>query len=377
MSEFLTRHIEPVQLEDNKAYIEIGIRSWGKGIFSKEPTTKADIGNKRVFWLDKDLFVVNIVFAWEQAVAVTTSNEVGKIASHRFPMFRVDTKKAVLKYVMYKFLTGRGKQLLELASPGGAGRNKTLGQKEFDKLKISLPSPKEQQKITDLLVSVDKKIKQLTEKLCLLKEYKAGVMQRTYNQEIRFKDKDGNEFPCWDDRAIGDIMKESRIKGNTGDLAKKLTVKVWGKGVVPKKTGTQGSENTQYYKRKAGQFIYGKLDFLNCAFAIIPDSLDGYESTLDLPSLDVCCSVNKFFVLETIKQRWFYKRYGDIANGSRKAKRINVDVFRAMPIRLPHKDEQDKIMQFWNSIDAKVEAVEEQIEQTQQFKKGLLQQMFV
>jgi len=232
-------------------------------------------------------------------------------------------------------------------------------------------------KVVKFLTTVDTKLRQLTEKHNLLKEYKKGVIQKIFNQKVRFKDNNGKVFPRWENKVIGDIMKESRIKGNSGDTAKKLTVKVWGKGVIPKKLDSKGSENTQYYKRKAGQFIYGKLDFLNCAFAIIPETLDGYESTLDLPSLDVCTSVNKKFVLETVKQRCFYKRYGDIADGSRRAKRINVSVFQAMPIALPHKDEQDKIMAFWDSIDKKIEGVAEQIEQTKQFKKGLLQQMFV
>ncbi|TMO06404.1 restriction endonuclease subunit S [Pseudoalteromonas sp. S558] len=242
---------------------------------------------------------------------------------------------------------------------------------------VIFPDKIEQQKIANFLTSVDTKISHLTEKHRLLKDYKKGVMQQIFSQKIRFKDDDGSAFPDWKEKVIGDVMTESRIKGNSGDIAKKLTVKIWGKGVIPKKDDSKGSENTQYYKRKAGQFIYGKLDFLNCAFAIIPDELDGYESTLDLPSLDVSSLVNKFFVLEVVKQKRFYKRFGEIADGSRKAKRINVGVFQEMPITLPSKAEQNKIMAFLDSLDKKTNAVNEQIEQTKLFKKGLLQQMFV
>ncbi|WP_165744399.1 restriction endonuclease subunit S [Pseudoalteromonas sp. Z9A6] len=244
-------------------------------------------------------------------------------------------------------------------------------------LNFYCPPKSEQQKIANFLASVDTKISQLTEKHRLLKDYKKGVMQQIFSQQIHFKDNGGNAFPEWQVKTIGDVMTESRIKGSSGDVAKKLTVKIWGKGVIPKKDDSKGSENTQYYKRKAGQFIYGKLDFLNCAFAIIPDELDGYESTLDLPSLDVSSLVNKFFVLEVVKQKRFYKRFGEIADGSRKAKRINVGVFQEMPITLPSKAEQNKIMAFLDSLDKKTNAVNEQIEQTKLFKKGLLQQMFV
>ena len=257
------------------------------------------------------------------------------------------------------------------------GAQPNLNLQQLGEFTFFLPEPVEQQKIADFLTSVDTKISQLTEKQRLLKDYKKGVMQQVFSQQIRFKDDDGSAFPDWEEKVIGDVMTESRIKGNSGDTAKKLTVKIWGKGVIPKKDDSKGSENTQYYKRKAGQFIYGKLDFLNCAFAIIPDELDGYESTLDLPSLDVSSLVNKFFVLEVVKQKRFYKRFGEVADGSRKAKRINVGVFQEMPINLPSKAEQDKIMTFLQSLDKKINAVNEQIEQTKLFKKGLLQQMFV
>ncbi len=277
---------------------------------------------------------------------------------------------------LYHLLSIQVKKFVESKSIGSD--QPFISIRELYQYPVVLPVCKnEQQKIADFLTSVDTKISQLTEKHRLLKDYKKGAMQQVFSQQVRFKDDDGSAFPDWEEKVIGNVMTESRIKGSSGDTAKKLTVKIWGKGVIPKKDDSKGSENTQYYKRKAGQFIYGKLDFLNCAFAIIPDELDGYESTLDLPSLDVSSLVNKFFVLEVVKQKQFYKRFGEIADGSRKAKRINVGVFQEMPITLPSKAEQNKIMAFLDSLDKKTNAVNEQIEQTKLFKKGLLQQMFV
>ena len=82
-------------------------------------------------------------------------------------------------------------------------------------------------------------------------------------------------------------------------------------------------------------------------------------------------------ILEYIKQRSFYQKYGDKADGSRKAKRINADVFLSFPVNLPSEREQNKIATFIISLDDKISQVAQQIEQTQTFKKGLLQQMFV
>ncbi len=136
MGKLVSRISKPVDLEDTKEYQEIGIRSHGKGLFYKEHITGKEIGNKRVFWIEEDCFIVNIVFAWEQAVAKTTSKQLGLIASHRFPMYKPKENTAHLDYLLHFFLTPKGKHLLGLASPGGAGRNKTLGQKEFENLKF-------------------------------------------------------------------------------------------------------------------------------------------------------------------------------------------------------------------------------------------------
>ncbi|MFE7740164.1 restriction endonuclease subunit S, partial [Bacillus cereus] len=113
----------------------------------------------------------------------------------------------------------------------------------------------------------------------------------------------------------------------------------------------QGSEATKYYIRKAGQFIYGKLDFLHQAFGIIPDKLDGYESTLDSPAFDIAENLNSSFFLEHVSRKQFYLYQGTIANGSRKAKRIHSETFFEMPLIVPTMEEQKKIGDFFEKID--------------------------
>jgi type I restriction enzyme S subunit len=140
-----------VNVEPNTEYREIGIRSHGKGIFHKKLVQGNKLGNKRVFWVDEKCFIVNIVFAWEQAIAMTSENERGLIASHRFPMYKPKNDLIYLDYLLAFYQSPRGKFQLNLASPGGAGRNKTLGQKEFSQSLIPLPTIYEQQKIAEIL----------------------------------------------------------------------------------------------------------------------------------------------------------------------------------------------------------------------------------
>ncbi|HAO6470973.1 TPA: restriction endonuclease subunit S, partial [Listeria monocytogenes] len=155
---------------------------------------------------------------------------------------------------------------------------------ELKNLKLMFPNDEEeQQKIGKFFKYLDDTIALHQRKLDALKLMKKGFLQQMFPKrgenipKIRLDDFDD----IWEQRILGEFLKESKIKGSNGSLAKKLTVKLWRKGVVPKEEIYTGSSATQYYIRKTGQFIYGKLDFLNQAFGIIPLELDGYESTLD------------------------------------------------------------------------------------------------
>lgn len=179
----------------------------------------------------------------------------------------------------------------------------------------------------------------------------------------------------WEQRKPKNYLRESRILGSTGVDAKKLTVKLWGKGVVEKKESISGSSNTRYYIRHAGQLMYGKLDFLHAAFGIVPKELDKYESTADSPAFDIIDG-NPKFLLESFLRKEFYLRNGQRANGSRKAKRIHEKDFLEMPILVPYKNEQTKIGKLINSLDKTITLHEEKQRQLEQLKKALLQKMF-
>ena len=175
---------------------------------------------------------------------------------------------------------------------------------------------------------------------------------------------------------LGHYLTESRQLGSKGDVAKKLTVKLWGKGVRAKTSEIEGSVNTQYFRRASGQFIFSQLDFLNQAFALIPQELDGYESTADLPCFDISDTLDPSFLLETVLQPAFYKVCGEMADGGRKAKRIHAETFLGFSIPAPSKDEQRKIGESLQSLDELIAAETEKLEALKRHKKGLLQQLF-
>ena len=177
----------------------------------------------------------------------------------------------------------------------------------------------------------------------------------------------------WEQRKAGDFMIESRESGHKGDQARKLTVKLWGKGVYEK--DEVGSVNTQYFRRHSNQFIYSKLDFLNCAFGVVPESLEGLETTADVPAFD-CNGINPYFMFFTAIQPDFYLKNGMIADGSRKAKRIHADTFLNMPIVLPCLDEQEKIVRVLKQLDRLITLHQRKIKNLNVLKKCVMQKLF-
>ena len=179
----------------------------------------------------------------------------------------------------------------------------------------------------------------------------------------------------WEQRKPGDFLVESKIIGHKGDKAKKLTVKLWGKGVQEKQDILSGSANTQYYIRKSGQLMYGKLDFLHAAFGIVPSQLNNYESTIDSPSFDVK-SANSIFLLNLFLRKKFYLYYGERANGSRKAKRIHEKDFLVMPIKMPEINEQNKISNLIEIVNNRITLQQRKLERLKSLKKAYLRLIF-
>lgn len=359
--ELTERISNPVKVELEKMYQQIGIRSHGKGIFHKEFVDGKTLGNKRVFWVKEDVLIVNIVFAWEQAVAKTTKNELGMIASHRFPMYLPIKTQSDLDYLLCFFLTKRGKSLLELASPGGAGRNKTLGQKEFENLKFLIPEVAEQNKIALFLSAIESKLNALKQKKSLLEQYKKGVMQKLFSQELRFKDDNGKEFPKWEKKKLGEIafknssnIAANAIEDNFGDYV------IYGASGVLKKVDFYREEEEYISIVKDGAGV-GRV-FLCAAKSSV------------LGTLDIIKPIggNLHYLFYFLQQSNFLK----YVTGST-IPHIYFSDYKTEKILFPCIKEQTKIANFLFAIDEKINRTENQIQQTQQYKKGLLQNMFI
>ena len=139
----LVRRLVEIDLESN--YPELGIRSFGKGTFHKPSLNGIEVGTKRLFRIEKDDLLFNIIFAWEGAVAVAQPKDHGRVGSHRFLTCVPDPDRVTATFLRYFFLTPEGILKLGEASPGGAGRNRTLGLKALEAIKVPVPSLEKQQ----------------------------------------------------------------------------------------------------------------------------------------------------------------------------------------------------------------------------------------
>lgn len=172
-----------------------------------------------------------------------------------------------------------------------------------------------------------------------------------------------------------ELLKESTEVGKSGLHAKKISVRLYGKGVLAKEEKRQGSEQTQYFVRRTGQLIYSKLDFLNGAFGIIPPELDGYESTLDLPAFDIAATVNPIWLLGYLTRPTYYTRQVGLARGQRKARRVHPSDLLASSLNVPPRNLQDRISEILTSSQEDVDKSKRLLESLKAQKRGLMQKL--
>lgn len=377
----------PVDLDDTQTYREIGIRSHGKGIFHKEETTATEIGNKRVFWVEPDCFVVNIVFAWERAVAKTTEKENGMIASHRFPMYKPKKDIVDLDYITEYFITKRGQNVLILASPGGAGRNKTLGQKEFVKSVVKLPSLPEQQKIAEFLSTIDTVIEKQKETVSAWEERKRGVMQKLFSQEVRFRADDGSDFHEWENVTVLDLLAQPITDGphETPVLEENgvsfVSVEAIDNGRVnlAKRRGFISKEYDDVCAKKYKPQLYDvymvKSGATTGKVAIVTIT-DDFNIWSPLAAMRTSSKTEAFFLYYQLQsdmiqnQVWTKLSLGNQPNLGMRA----LELFSAVR---PCLAEQQKIADCLSSLDEVIEKQKATLAAWEEMKKGLLQQMFV
>jgi len=174
----------PVEIDLEGLYPELGIRSFGNGTFHKPALSGSEVGSKRIFKIEPGDLVFSNVFAWEGAIAVARPDDAGRFGSHRFITCAPKKQHTTSQFLCFYFLTDDGLELIRAASPGGAGRNRTLGLEALANISVPIPSLEAQRRFDSLLMSVAKLKAQQTEAIAELDTLLPSVLDKAFKGEL-------------------------------------------------------------------------------------------------------------------------------------------------------------------------------------------------
>ncbi|WP_104505837.1 restriction endonuclease subunit S [Acinetobacter indicus] len=344
--------------------------------------------------LNDDGIRVSKVFPAD-TILITIAANIGDTTITQYPVACPDSVVAIqpkqdkVNTIFLKNVIDLQKDNLDSQATQNAQKNINL--QVLKPLKLIVPSKEEQNKIASFLSAVDEKISQLTQKLELLSQYKQGMMQKLFSQQIRFKADDGSEFGEWEKTKFLDLMVD--LWDYRGKTPKKLGMD-WGDGEIQSLSALNikkgfidfdadchlGSEKLYKTWMNKGDLEKDDIIFTMEAplgnVALIPD-----DRKYILSQRVVCFKTNKKmvdnkFIFQLILSDQFQSRIEELATGTT-AKGINQKSMQKIEVALPPTEEQTKIANFLSAIDQKIEVVAQQIEQAKQWKKGLLQNMFI
>jgi type I restriction enzyme, S subunit len=285
-----------------------------------------------------------------------------------------------------------GQKSLE-RSQVGSGRE-GLNFQSIRLIKFAYPTLPEQQKIASFLSAVDHKIQQLSKKKALLEKYKKGVMQQLFSQQIRFKDDNGKEYDeVWKICTIRDVTNYTKgfaFKSEDYRNYGVRIVRVSDLGADRIKTGNEKlyilTQKASIYKKyiiEEGNIIIttvgSKPEMIESAVGrgiFIKTSGEGLLNQ-NLLKFNNKKDIDNGFVIGHLNSKRYQHYIKTIARGNANQSNITVEDLLQFKISVPSLNEQNKISRFLAAIDDRLNYTSTQLEQAKQFKKGLLQQLFV
>ncbi|SOS49116.1 conserved hypothetical protein [Tenacibaculum dicentrarchi] len=288
-------------------------------------------------------------------------------------------KKLNNNFLMYQLLTDTYHKRIKETSSGTTVRHSS--NQIINNINLNIPQLPEQEKIASFLTDVDSKLTQLTKKKALLEKYKKGVMQKIFNQKIRFKDNKGNNFPKWEEKTLGEVgsivsgltysptdinkggvlvLRSSNVKNRLISLNDNVFVNVKEGKFNPVELNDILICVRNGSKRLIGKNAIIKKEHIGLAFGAF---MTIYRSKYNL-------FLFHFFDSEHYNKE-IHKNLGATINS------INGGDLKKFKVPFPCLEEQEKIANFLSEIDNKIKTLNTNIENNKVFKKGLLQKMFV
>lgn len=330
----------PVEIRHDQAYPELGIRSFGKGSFHKPPLSGSEVGTKRLFQIEPGDLVFSNVFAWEGAIAVASPADAGRFGSHRFITCVVDSDRAIATYLMlYLTASPEGRAQVLQASPGGAGRNRTLGVEKMGQIRVPLPPLAEQQAIVARLDALAEKTREVEAHLNAVERISSDLLLSLHNRLAA-------------ERVVrlGDVLELREISEavTATGIYPQVGVRGFGGGLFPKPaiSGTETSYKI-FNRLYAGAIVLSQVKGWEGAIARCPIELDGwfvspeYRTFSCKPDL----ASSEYFG-ELVRTEWFWARLQEATRGvGARRERTRPEQFLNIELPLPVLVDQLRIVE--------------------------------
>lgn len=333
----------PVSVELDATYQEIGVRSFGRGLFHKEPVLGAQLGSKRVFRIEPGDLVISNVFAWEGAIAVASPAEEDKVGSHRFMTFVPVSGRIDVAWAAWFFRSELGLELIRKASPGSAGRNRTLAIDRFEALEIPLPQIDEQRRVAGRLERMAAAVAEVQRRSSRTSELaKALTGSISARPDLDSVAKAG---AGWREVSLGEILhlNSHEVRVEPDSAYKVAGVFSFGRGMFARSTvdGSQIRYKT-LHRLQAGQLVMSRLKAWEGALALVPPELDGWFVSPEFPAFDVDAGrVDPLFLEAVVCSKPFWDRLRGFSQGiGARRERVSATRLMEQQVELPSIDEQ-------------------------------------
>ena len=305
------------------------------------------------------------LLSMDKEIKVSGYYNVLRIINQTNPFFLINLLKTYKSILLFKKV-----------ATGSLREKQRVHFSEFKNLKKYLPSYIEQEKIGSFFSKLDRQIELEEKKLELLEQQKKGYMQKLFSQELRFKDKNGDEYPNWNTSQLGEITKtfsggtpksnnSSYYNGDipfirSGEISKRIT---------ELKITETALNNSSAKLVEKGDLLYALYGATSGEVAISKINGAINQAVLCIKSEE---SINFLLNFLRLQKQHILKTYIQGGQGN-----LSASIVKGITIKLPCREEQKKIGKFLDKVGILIEKQSTKIDLLKQRKQGLLQKMFV
>lgn len=346
LGELIRLERRPVEVVADRQYPEIGIYSHGQGIFHKKPRSGLEVGDKNLFLIKAGDVILQITFAWEGAIALSSKAEDGLYGSVRYPTYRTDDTRCFAPFLVRYLCTREGLDKISRICPGSAGRNRVLALKRIPEITVPLPPLHEQKRIIG-------RLDELGAKVAEARRLRADAMGQAEAFIVSLHLSLSPPTPQPLDTFISLDEDVTPIEVNVP--YPQVGVRGFGGGLFPKAPVVGGSTTYRSFNRLyRGALVMSQVKGWEGAVAIVPDELTGYYVSPEYRTFrcreDRCISE---YLAAVIPTEFFWSRLKDATRGvGARRERTRPEQFLAIEMPMPSISDQERALATLREIRA-------------------------